>query len=424
MHLITLDFETYYDKEYSLKKLTTEEYIRDSRFEVIGLAIKVGDGETQWGSGTHEQIRRWLHTFDWDNAMLLAHNCLFDAAILSWVFDVHPKALADTLSMGRALDGVDVGGSLAAMAKRYGLGEKGTEILNALGKRRADFSPEELSRYGDYCINDVELTHALFERMAPAFPKGELKLIDLTLRMFTEPELELDRQGLEAHLKAVRQHKNELLIAAGVTDKKDLMSNAKFASLLEELGVTPPKKISPTTGKETYAFAKTDPGLKALEDHEDDRVQALVAARLGNKSTLEETRTERFIQIAERGKFPVPIKYYAAHTGRWGGCLVADTKVQVLDPQKGYCEKRIVDVLPDDLVWDGEAFVTHGGVVFSGYREVISWDGVEGTPDHVVFTDAGEISLREAMQGENEIETARRPTTDEVDAARRAVEVY
>ena len=43
MDLITIDFETYYDQEYSLSKLTTEEYVRDTRFEVIGVAIKVNN---------------------------------------------------------------------------------------------------------------------------------------------------------------------------------------------------------------------------------------------------------------------------------------------------------------------------------------------------------------------------------------------
>lgn len=291
-----------------------------------------------------------------DGAAWVTGNCMFDGAILSWVFDVHPKALADTLCMGRALDGVDVGGSLAAMAKRYGLGEKGHEVIIAKGMRRADFTPEALSRYGDYCINDVELTYGLFKKMAPSFPKQEMKLIDLTLRMFTEPVLELDKAGLEEHLKAVRHRKNELLIAAGVTDKKDLMSNNKFADMLRELGVEPPMKVSPATlnkppeeQKMTYAFAKTDEAFKALEDHPDDRVGALVAARLGNKSTLEETRTERFIGIAERGKFPVPIKYYAAHTGRWGG---AD-KVNVQNlPSRGPNAKAIKNciVAPEGYV--------------------------------------------------------------------------
>jgi len=151
------------------------------------------------------------------------------------------------------------------------------------------------------------------------FPQQELQLIDRTLRMFIEPTLDLDLFLLEQHLEEVRERKDKLLRDANITDKKDLMSNNRFAELLTSLGVEPPKKISPTTGKETFAFAKSDEEFKALLEHDDDKVQSLVSARLGTKSTLEETRTERFISIGKRGLLPVPIRYYAAHTGRWGG---------------------------------------------------------------------------------------------------------
>lgn len=318
MDLITVDFETYYDKKFSLSKMTTEEYVRDPQFEVIGVGIKVNNGPTEWASGTHEQIKDYLHGFDWADAMVLAHNTIFDGAILSWLFDIHPRVWTDTLCIGRAIHGVEVSGSLAALVERYGIGAKGTEVLNALGKRRADFTDEELSRYGDYCINDVELTYKLFGLMGRNFPRQELKIIDLTLRMFIEPMLDLDLGLLEQHLEDTKELKDKLLTDAGV-DKKDLMSNPKFAGLLEILGVKPPMKTSLTTGKETYAFAKSDEGFKALLEHEDVRVQTLVNARLGNKSTLEETRTQRFIDISKRGLLPVPVKYYAAHTGRWGG---------------------------------------------------------------------------------------------------------
>ena len=97
------------------------------------------------------------------------------------------------------------------------------------------------------------------------------------------------------------------------------MSNPKFAELLKSHGVIPPTKISPTTGKETLAFAKSDEEFKKLLEHENETVQALVSARLGVKSTIEETRTARFINIAMRGTMPIPLRYYAAHTGRWGG---------------------------------------------------------------------------------------------------------
>lgn len=331
MDLITIDFETYYDRDYSLSKITTEEYVRSDLFEVIGVAVKVNNQPTEWASGTHKQIQQWLHTFNWADAMVLAHNTMFDGAILGWRFGVHPRVWLDTLCMGRALHGVEVGGSLKALAERYKLGEKGTEVLNAIGKRRADFGEYDLEKYGDYCVNDVDLTYKLFTKMVKKFPKQELKIIDLTLRMFIEPRLELNKDLLAKHLQQVKAKKEDLLTAAGA-DKAELMSNEKFAEMLRTYGVNPPMKVSPATGKMTYAFAKSDEEFKALLDYPDLAVQTIVAARLGTKSTLEETRTQRFIDIAERGKLPVPIRYYAAHTGRFGG----DDKINLQNlPSRG-----------------------------------------------------------------------------------------
>lgn len=318
MDVLVIDFETYYDREYSLSKMTTEEYIRHENFEVIGVAVKKNDEETQWFSGTRDQTRSFLAQFNWGDAIAVAHNAVFDMAILHWRFGTIPKRIADTLSMARAIHGTEVGGSLAALAQHYSLGEKGTEVINALGKTRLDFSADDLARYGEYCRNDVELTYDLFRQLANGFPLVELKLIDLTIRMFTEPCLWLDTSRLKNHLATVRMHK-ESLMSKVAADREVLMSNPQFATLLKSFGVEPPMKVSPTTGKETYAFSKSDEGFKALLEHENPIVQALVSARLGVKSTIEETRTERFLQIADRGPLPIPLRYYAAHTGRWGG---------------------------------------------------------------------------------------------------------
>jgi DNA polymerase len=329
--MITVDFETYYDKEYSLSKMTTEEYIRDDRFEVIGVAVAIDDDPPEWFSGTQKETAAWLNQFDWANSLVLAHNTQFDGAIMSWVFNIKPKGWLDTLCMARAKHGVEAGGSLKALAERYNLGEKGNEVVNALGKRRIDFSSEDFVKYSNYCINDVVLTAALFNNLLAGFPKGELKVIDLTLRMFIEPTLELNLPLLESHLVSVKDKKAKLL-AAAQADRDTLMSNDKFAELLTSLGVEPPKKISARTSKETWAFAKTDEGFKELLSHPDPRVQTLVGARLGTKTTLEESRTQRFIDIALRGSLPVPIKYYAAHTGRWGG----DDKINLQNlPSRG-----------------------------------------------------------------------------------------
>ena len=329
MKLITLDFETAYTKDLGFKKQTTEEYVNDPRFEVIGVGVKVDDGDTQWYSGSHEDVGRYLESLDIPNNVLLCHNTMFDGSILSWRFGIEAKYYLDTLSMARALHGVDAGGSLKALAERYKIGVKGTEVNDAFGKFLKDFSEAELAAYGQYCVNDVDLTFELFQELASNFPTDELDLIDMTLRMFITPKLEVNDALLNNRMQDVIEQKNELLASVAnrlgceneEAVRKKLASNKQFAELLKELGVEPPMKTSPTTGKQTFALAKNDQGFLDLQEHENTFVQQLCAVRLGTKSTIEESRIERFINIGARnkGKLPIPLKYYGAHTGRWAG---------------------------------------------------------------------------------------------------------
>lgn len=329
MNTITLDFETYYDAKFSLSRLTTEEYVCSPEFEIIGVGIKLNEEKPKWISGTHEEITKELQKYPWRNSMLLCHNTMFDASILAWICYITPYKYLDTLCMARALHGVDAGGSLKALAERYEIGEKGEEVLNAKGKRRSDFSEEELARYGEYCLNDVELTYKLFKKMAHHIPEKEIHLIDLTLRMFTHPTLYLNIDLLSGRLEEIKQEKFDLLSSLkdrlGCKDEEEvrqkLASNKQFAEVLESVGVKTPTKTSPRTGKDTYALAKNDEGFIALTEHTDPFVQTLCTVRLGTKSTIEESRIQRFIEIATRNgdRVPIPLKYYGAHTGRWSG---------------------------------------------------------------------------------------------------------
>jgi len=323
MDIVTIDFETYYDKDYSLSKMTTEQYVRSSLFEVIGVGIKVNDYPTDWYSG--DNPGKFLKSLDYSKRAILCHNTAFDGAILSWHFGIKPRLWLDTLSMARPLHNVTVGGSLAKLAAYYGLGKKGDEVVAALGKRKADFTEADLAQYGEYCKNDVNMTKQLFDKLKVGFPSSELLVIDQTLRMYTDPVIELDVPLLEKHLEEVRTRKRTLIQDLGqgmggaqaVQDM--LMSNDKFAEYLKRLGVEPPTKTSLKTGKESWAFAKTDKGMTDMLEHPDERVQAAVSARLGVKSTLEETRTENLIGVAGRGKLPIMLNYYGAHTGRFSG---------------------------------------------------------------------------------------------------------
>lgn len=416
--IIALDFETAWSRsEYTLSKMTTEEYVRDPRFKAWGLCWKElgAEGAAVWVRG--KDIQAWVDGIDWSQTAVLAHNAQFDVTILSWVYGAQPCFIFDTLSMARALRGIEVGNSLSKLAEEFELPPKGQAVHSTDGMLDS-ISFEVEQELADYCKHDTFLCEEIFERLLPGFPAKELRLIDLTLKMYTRPLLVLDQDMLREAIEDERSAREGLLHRLGVAEP-DLASNDKFAELLHSLGVEPPIKVSKTTGKPTLALAKNDALFQALLNGENEDVALLCEARMKVKSTSERTRAQRFLDISQRGPLPVPLSYFGAGTGRWTACLVEDTEVIVYDRHNGQCVKRIVDVLPDDLVWDGVEFVQHEGVQFSGYKEVMSYDGITGTPDHKVFlSDDTTITLAEAAERGARIMDAAKPDSGAVDAAR------
>lgn len=356
MDVITVDFETFYSKDYGLGKMTTQEYILDPRFQEIGIGIKWNDEPTRWVSSPDRDVyRKVFEEYEWSKSAVCAHNTMFDGAILSWHYGIKPKLWLDTLSMARPVFGTTVGGSLAKVSDILGIGAKGTEVVMALGKRWEDFSPSEMNAYAGYCMKDTDLCRKIFKLLRkggvapsgitlPMMYKPELLLIDETIRMFTEPMLELDKAILVDHKRNLHVETQEALKSVitqaargnpevasmivsermkgekGKSVRQMLSSNPFFAALLTEAGVEPPMKTSPTTGKETFAFAKTDKAFTELQESENPAVRALVSARLKTKTTIEETRTQRFIDMADRGPMPAPLAYCGAYqTWRWSG---------------------------------------------------------------------------------------------------------
>lgn len=327
-HLITLDFETYYDDEYSLRKLHTLEYIRDPRFEIILVALRIDDQEPieVWDP---RKLAFIFSSLPWEDAAVVGHHLNFDGGILVDKFGINPKLWIDTLSMARAevkpfTGTASLEATAAFLSDRYpdrfpARLQKGKEVEKAKGLRRSQMSREFLEQYAAYSGNDRDITLAAMQCLAPAFSEDESKLIDRTVRMHVNPAMKLDTATLHLHRMEIALRKNRLLDAAG-TEKADLMSNEKFAGMLRAHGITPPMKISPQTNKATYAFSKKDEGFIALYNHPDPTVVALVEARLGVKSTIGDTRAARLIGIAEKlGVLPAPLKYCGAGTTRYSG---------------------------------------------------------------------------------------------------------
>ena len=325
--LLVIDFETRWDrKEYTLSKMTTEQYIRNPRFKAFGCCIKTYDVPgTVWV--THADLPDFFNTIDWSTTAVLAHNAQFDVAILSWVYEAKPCFIFDSLSMARALRGVEVGNSLAKLANEFGLPPKGQAVHSTDGLE--ELTDEIEFELAEYCKHDTFLCEEVFKRLIKDYPAKELRLIDLTLKMFTNPVLELDQEMLREALVEESTKRTELLNRLGI-EEATLASNDKFASVLSKMGIAPPKKISKTTGKEALALAKNDAHFQALLNSDNEDVALLCEARLAVKSTLERTRAQRFLDISERGRLPVPLNYYGAHTGRWSASKGSGLNLQNL----------------------------------------------------------------------------------------------
>ena len=364
MRTVVLDFETYYDKEYSLRKMTPVEYILDPRYETIMCAVKeIGTGiadRTDVIDGPY--FNDWLQTAELDKCCVVSHNALFDMCILAWRYNVRPRLMIDTLGVSRALLSHRLKSlSLASVAQHLELGFKGHEVTNVIGMTRKDIiNSGRWPDYAEYNKNDADLCAGIYDKLVRSgmFPVREIAVMDMVLRCATEPKLFLDQSAIASHLAEVQQKKLEMLasamLAGAQNGKRDLMSNERFADILRGLGVEPPRKISPATGMWAYAFAKTDKGFIALEEHPDPMVQVLVAARTGHKSTLEESRSQRLLNIANltwqgnsQQRMPIPLRYAGAHTGRLSG----DWKLNMQNlPRGGNLRRALIAPLGHSIV--------------------------------------------------------------------------
>lgn len=410
---IVIDFETYYGDDWTLKKMTTEKYIRGEKFECIGLSIKVGNMPTHFykkeiGIGILQTVLK-----NYPNSPVVSHNATFDAGILAFRYNIHPSVLVDTVTMAKltGLDRVAGGSSLAKLSEylvKIGIltNVKGTEVHNMYGVHADAMTEAQWKAYGEYCKLDTDLCYAIYSYLRSLCPTDELLMASVSLQMWTKPVVDIDVPLLEQYADQLATEREQML--KGIAGKlglstddmlKNLRSAPKFKAILESLGVKVPMKHSEKQNKLVPALSKTDQEFLALQEHPNKLVSTLVSTKLGAMSSMEQTRTATFLDIAERGLMPIPLRYSAAHTGRYGGCFTQETIVCLksknpFDRSPYYA--NIIDATPDTLIWNGEEFVEHDGVICNGVREVINYDGLCGTREHKVFTKDGLVTLEYA----------------------------
>jgi len=313
---VTLDFETYYDADYSLRKIKTALYVSDPRFKVQGVGIKYGNKRVHY-TNAQGDISGALQAIPWDKVILVGHNLNFDGLILHTIFGCTPAAYFDTKAVANVILPASQRRTLDNVAKLV-LGltvGKATGLEKTKGIR--DLTPELDAILGKYCIRDVDLTYQIYEATKNILPVQEQLLSSLTTRMACEPVLEIDTPLLKKEIERL-ELRVKMVLATCPVPQKVLSSNPQFAAWMKQSGLTVPMKESKTTGKMTYAFAKDDMGYRELQA-EHPELNGVWEARRVVKSTIELTRALAFYNIGLKGLMPMPLNYYGAHTGRWSG---------------------------------------------------------------------------------------------------------
>lgn len=365
---VTLDFETYYSTEYSLRRMSPVEYILDPRYECTGLAVKYNDGKSFWVEG--DEVQQFFDSQS-EDVMSISHNALFDNCVAAWRYGWVPRLMVDTLGLSRSVFAAKLRSlSLDSVTEHLGIGKKGNDLANVKGMRLNEIRnhPHLYDRHKIYGMNDADLCYGIFDEVVikGGFPMAELAVMDAVLRCAVVPQFRANVDTLTQSLNTIKQEKEATLAKAmllGADGKSTLMSNDQFADLLRQHGVNPPTKISGTTGKETYAFAKSDQDFIDLLEHPNPNIQTLVSARMGHKSTIEESRHERFINIANldwpktkrnpggnQRLMPMPLRYGGAHTHRLSG----DWKLNVQNMGRGSALRRSLEAPEGYVVVAGD----------------------------------------------------------------------
>lgn len=375
--LVVIDFETYFDQDYTLSKLSTSEYVRDPRFKAQMMYLKVGLKPAR--IIPPNKIKAELRKINWGTHGLLCHHTQFDGLILSHHYGVVPSFYYDTLSMARGIHSNEIGAGLDEVSVFYGGAGKIHDVLEKT-KGILVWSPALYAEASPYCLNDGDETLRVFQEMVYALPSEEIDLIDVLVRMFCEPVLRVNVARVEAELARELAERETLFLSVldpkpFYTDKtvlktkveralegkeRDILivkrivgSTNRFADLLIAEGVDPPVKLSPAwmkkdkaareadeDGKWAYAFAKDDVEFVNLPDDttrwttvpdvnttegikqmaaKSERLRLLVDTRVAVKSTTNITRAERMLTSAKHGTLPAYYAYSRAHTHRLGG---------------------------------------------------------------------------------------------------------
>lgn len=323
--VLVLDFENFFDGDYSLSKMSTIEYIVDSRFEFTGVGWSVSPNFIAGFSHSVEDTIKGFQTRygkNLEGITVVIQNARYDATVLQERLDIVPPYIVDTVDLARHYDS-RMSHSLKDLAKMFKLEAKG-DTMDFKGLHLKDMTPEQLEALKQYCKTDINIISKLFVQLMEllTWPEVELPIARHTLGLYLTPRLNFDFQLGTEIFSEMEKLLDDIVVPTGFS-RKLLGSKKPFCEELEKR--LPEREHVPyKQGKNEMipALSRDDELFQDLLNHPDDKVRELCNARVAVKSWplhIKRVKRMRDQALASYGQLRVPLSYYGCHTGRPSG---------------------------------------------------------------------------------------------------------
>ena len=397
--VLWLDTETY--SAVDLKSAGTPRYAEDPSTEITIAQWAVDDGDVvvEDLTGRQPPSAALLSFLTDDEVRVVIHNSAFDRAVIrhAWGIDLAPQRIDDTMVMAM-LHGMP--GSLDKLGPILGLpsdrqkDKRGHQLIMLFCKPRANGQrvlpsdrPEEWAEFMEYARQDIVAVRELYRRL-PKENWGSEHALWCLDQQINDRGFLVDTELAQGAIRAAKRAKDRMAertleltdeVVASATQRQQMLDY-----LNSVMGCDLPD-LKAATVRTALAGADLPPDVREM-----------LEIRLSSSKTTIGKYQALLRAVSADGRLRNTLQFSGAvRTSRW--CLAEGSMVLVAEPSGAISEKPIEHVMADDLVFDGDDWVRHEGVVFSGDKPVISYDGVTATAEHVVYTEANaSCTLQEA----------------------------
>tara|TARA_B100000131_G_scaffold108404_1_gene105286 strand:- start:15249 stop:17012 length:1764 start_codon:yes stop_codon:yes gene_type:complete len=306
MNTYALDYESYYDKDCSIKKLGPMGYFNHPNFDAYLMSV-VGDEGTKWVGHPKD--------FDWEKLKgqrVLSHNASFDETLYllgvkkKWWPNVdyaewHCTAdMAAFCGLPRSLKG--------ATTELFDLEVDKSTRDNMNGKSWQDMPEDFKKEVSEYALKDSELCLRLWEALEKEWPQRE-KDISVAGRRIVQRGIPIDLELLKKQKESVSQLLFDSENRIPWIEEAPPLSRKAFNEECRRLNIEPPASLalsSEEANEWINKYGKEYAWIESVRDYR--RINALKRKlEAFDYATLSDSR------------FYGGLMYHGAHTGRWSG---------------------------------------------------------------------------------------------------------